>query len=166
MSGKAILRAMHVVIAEGPGILVTNSPGWDFMSEMGLPRAGSNESSRQHNKSNAWFYCLYQKCYVFRSYSLTHWFMTYKTSVLNINKVLFVTLPNFPNFPHAQYFPQSCRLQLSSCITRTLSMPVSYAARGGWTKVPNWKTSASLSFHRLEHISYQEVFADFCFLFL
>ena len=64
---------MHIVVAEEPGILLTNSPGWDFMSEIGLARAGSNEVSRQNNKSNAWFYCFYQKCYFFRSVSLTHW---------------------------------------------------------------------------------------------
>ena len=29
------------------GILLTNSPGWDFMSEIGLACAGSNEASRQ-----------------------------------------------------------------------------------------------------------------------
>ena len=80
MSGKAILRAMHVVVAEGPGlILLTNSPGWDFMSEIGLPGAGSNEASRQNNKIYAWCYCFYQKFYFFRSYSLqlTHWLMTH-----------------------------------------------------------------------------------------
>ena len=44
---------MHVVVAEGPGILLTNSPGGDFMSEIGLARAGSNEASTQNNKSNA-----------------------------------------------------------------------------------------------------------------
>ena len=53
MSGKAILRAMHVGVAEGRGILLTNSQGWDFMSEIGLARAGSNEASRQNNKSDA-----------------------------------------------------------------------------------------------------------------
>ena len=44
---------MHVVVAEGPGILLTNRPGRDFMSEIGLALAGSNEASRQKNKSNA-----------------------------------------------------------------------------------------------------------------
>ena len=81
---------MHIVVAEGPGILLTNSPGWNFMSEIGPARAVSNEVSRQNNKSNAWFYCFYQKCYFFRSVSLTHWLMTHdslthlthKTSVL------------------------------------------------------------------------------------
>ena len=83
---------MHIVVAEEPGILLTNSPGWDFMSEIGLARAGSNEVSRQHNKSNAWFYCFYQKCYFL---DLSHWLidswlmthdslthLTHKTSVL------------------------------------------------------------------------------------
>ena len=90
------LRAMQVVVAEGPGlILLTNSPGWDFMSEIGLPCAGSNEASRQNNKIYAWCYCFYQTFYFFRSYSLqlTHWLMTHdslthlthKTSVLNNN---------------------------------------------------------------------------------
>ena len=73
MYGKGIFRGMHVVVAAGPGILLTNSPGWDFMSEIGLARAGSNEASRQNNKINAWFYCFYQKCYFFWSDSLTHW---------------------------------------------------------------------------------------------
>ena len=53
LHGKAILRAMHVGVAEGRGILLTNSQGWDFMSEIGLARAGSNEASRQNNKSDA-----------------------------------------------------------------------------------------------------------------
>ena len=47
--------------------------GWHFMSEIGLAHAGNNEASRQNNKGNAWFYCFYQKCYFFRSDSLTHW---------------------------------------------------------------------------------------------
>ena len=71
---------MHIVVAEEPGILLTNSPGWDFMSEIGLARAGSNEVSRQHNKSNVWFYCFYQKCYfldlshwLIDSWLMTHW---------------------------------------------------------------------------------------------
>ena len=83
---------MHIVVAEEPGILLTNSPGWDFMSEIGLARAGSNEVSRQHNKSNVWFYCFYQKCYFL---ALSHWLidswlmthdslthLTHKTSIL------------------------------------------------------------------------------------
>ena len=93
LAGKAILLAMHVVVAEGPGILLTNSPGWDFMSEIGLAHAGSNEASRQNNNSNAWFYCFYQKCYFFRSDSLTHdslTHLTHKTSVLSIFTNLFV----------------------------------------------------------------------------
>ena len=93
LAGKAILLAMHVVVAEGPGILLTNSPGWDFMSEIGLALAGSNEASRQNNNSNAWFYCFYQKCYFFRSDSLTHdslTHLTHKTSVLSIFTNLFV----------------------------------------------------------------------------
>ena len=73
LAGKAILLAMHVIVAERPGILLTNSRGWNFMSEIGLARACSNEASRQNNKINAWFYCFYQKCYFFRSDSLTHW---------------------------------------------------------------------------------------------
>ena len=85
MSGKAILRAMHVVVAKGPGILLTNSPGWNFMSEIGLAHAGSSKARRQ-NKSNAWFYCFYQKCYFFRSDSLTH--LTHRTSVLLWNKFM------------------------------------------------------------------------------
>ena len=71
MSGKAaILRAMHVVVAEGPGILLTNSPGWDFMSEVGLARGGSNKASRQNSKSNAWF-IISTKNVIFSD--LTHW---------------------------------------------------------------------------------------------
>ena len=105
MSGKAILRAMHVGVAEGRGILLTNSQGWDFMSEIGLARAGSNEASRQNNKSDAWFYCFYQKFYFFRSDSLTHWLMTHdslthlthKTSVLQ-NTAYFAFFPDFLAF--------------------------------------------------------------------
>ena len=36
---------MHIVVAEWPEIPLTNSPGWDFMSEISLARAGSNEVS-------------------------------------------------------------------------------------------------------------------------
>ena len=94
LAGKAILLAMHVIVAERPGILLTNSRGWNFMSEIGLARAGSNEASRQNNNSNAWFYCFYQKCYFFRSDSLTHHdsltHLTHKTSVLSIFTNLFV----------------------------------------------------------------------------
>ena len=54
MSGKAIFSGMHVVVAAEPGILLTNSPGRDFMSEIRLAFAGNNEVSGQKlSKSNA-----------------------------------------------------------------------------------------------------------------
>ena len=77
---------MHIVVAEEPGILLTNSPGWDFMSEIGLARAGSNEASTQNNKSNPLCFIVSTKNVIFSD--LTHWLMTHwlienhKTSVL------------------------------------------------------------------------------------
>ena len=41
------IAATVLVIEAGPGILLTNSPGRDLMSEIGLAYAGSNEASRQ-----------------------------------------------------------------------------------------------------------------------
>ena len=52
MSGKAIFRGMHVVVAAGPGILLTNSPGRDSMSEIGLVQAPMKQVDKI-SKSNA-----------------------------------------------------------------------------------------------------------------
>ena len=55
-------------------MLLTNSPGWDFMSEIGLACSGSNEASRQ-NKIKVmpnfnYFILLFQ---IWLIDSLTHW---------------------------------------------------------------------------------------------
>ena len=88
VSGKAILRAMHVVVAEGPGRLLTNSPGWDFISELEVLHVQAAMKQVDKIRKVMLDFIVSTKNVIFSD--LTHWLidslthLTHKTSVLSI----------------------------------------------------------------------------------
>ena len=75
VSGKAILRAMHVVVAEGPGRLLTNSPGWDFISELEVLHVQAAMKQVDKIRKVMLDFIVSTKNVIFSD--LTHWLMTH-----------------------------------------------------------------------------------------